>query len=117
MTFKMCKTPSKKNWDRYDLSSKDYTTTFDAGEDASFLVKLSKKPKSSSNRITTLFVIRDENGNIVSTATTTEKWKKMWTDKYCELDIPSMPKVVGNYSISIFFDGEFAHEHSFTITD
>ena len=64
MTFKMCKTPSKKNWDRYDLSSKDYTTTFDAGEDASFLVKLSKKPKSSSNRITTLFVIRDENGNI-----------------------------------------------------
>ncbi len=117
MTFKMCKTPSKKNWDRYDLSSKDYTTTFDIGKDASFLIKLSKSPKSSSDKITTLFVIRDENENIVSTATTTEKWKKMWSNKYCELDIPSLPKMVGNYSISIYFDGEFVHEQNFTITD
>ena len=116
MTFKMCKTPSKKNWDRYDLSSKDYTTTFASGKDASFLIKLSKSPKNSSDKITALFVIRDENGNIVSTATTTEKWKKMWSNKYCELDIPSLPHVAGDYSMQVYFNGAFVHEQNFEIT-
>lgn len=117
MTFKMCKTPSKKNWDRYDLSSKDYTSTFDPSSKASFLVKLSKSPKSSSDKITTLFVIRDESGSIVSIATTSEKWKKMWSNKYCELDIPSLPQVAGKYSMHIYFNGGFVHEQSFNITD
>ena len=117
MTFKMCKTPSKKNWDRYDLSSKDYTSTFDPGSKASFLIKLSKSPKSSSDKITTLFVIRDESGNIVSIATTSEKWKKMWSNKYCELDIPSLPQVAGKYTMRIYFNGGFVHEQSFNITD
>ncbi|MBR3978055.1 MAG: fibronectin type III domain-containing protein [Oscillospiraceae bacterium] len=117
MTFKMCKTPSKKNWDRYDLSSDDYTTTFETGEKASFLIKLSKSPKSSSDKVTTLFVIRDESGNIVSTATTTEKWKNMWSNKYCELDVPSLPQVAGKYNIRIYFDGGFVHEQDFNIAD
>ncbi len=117
MTFKMCKTPSKKNWDRYDLSSEDYTTTFASGKKASFLIKLSKSPKSSSDKITILFVIRDESGNVVSTATTSQTWKKMWSNKYCELDIPSLPQVTGQYNMSIFFNGASVHEQNFTITD
>ncbi len=115
MTFKMCTKPSKKNWDRHDLSSDDYTTSFSIGTKAGFLVKMDKKYNTSSDKITTLFVIRDESGNIVSTATSTKTWTKMWYQRYCELDIPALPSNAGNYSISIFFNGALAYTQSFTM--
>lgn len=115
MSFKMCIKPSEKNWDRHDLSSDDYTRSFSIGTKAGFLVKMDKKYNTSSDKITTLFVIRDESGNIVSTATSTKTWTKMWYQRYCELDIPALPSSAGNYSISIFFNGALAHTQSFTM--
>ena len=115
MTFKMCIKPSKKNWDRHDLSSDDYTSSFKIGEKAGFLVKMDKKYNTSSDKITTLFVIRDESGNIVSTATSTKTWTKMWYQRYCELDVPQLPETAGEYSISVFFNGALAHTQNFTM--
>lgn len=115
MTFKMCKTPSWKNWDRYDLSSSDYTTEFEIGQNASFLINSGHQYSTSSDEITILFVIRDENGAIVSTSTTTMIWKKMWYRSYCELDIPSIPQTAGKYTVSVYFNGAFANEQSFSI--
>lgn len=117
MEFKMCKTPKNKNWDRYDLSKSDYTTVFSVGEKASFLVRLRNEYSTSSNKITTLFVIRDENGSIVNTSTVTNTWTKMWYKNYCELDIPSIPQTAGKYTISVYFNGSLAAEQSFTVTD
>ena len=117
MEFKMCKTPKNKNWDRYDLSKSDYTTSFSIGEKASFLVRLRNEYDTSSDKITTLFVIRDENGIIISTASTTQTWRKMWYRNYCELDIPSLPQTAGKYTISIYFNGAIAGEQSFRITE
>lgn len=117
MEFKMCKTPKNKNWDRYDLSKSDYTTTFSIGEKASFLVRLRNEYSTSSDQITTLFVIRDESGLIINTSTTTQTWTKMWYRNYCELDIPSIPQTAGNYTISIYFNGALATEQSFSITE
>lgn len=116
MEFKMCKTPKNKNWDRYDLSKSDYTTTFSAGEKASFLVRLRSEYSTSSDKITTLFVIRDENGMIISTGSTMQTWRKMWYRNYCELDVPSIPQAAGKYTISIYFNGALAAEQSFEIT-
>ncbi len=117
LTFKMCKTPSKKNWDKDDLSSKDYTTTFTTNSKASFLVKANRSVKSSSDKVTTLLVIKDANGSVVSFANTTNAWKKMWSDRYCELNLPTLPSVEGQYTVSVYFNGALAHEQSFKITD
>jgi len=117
MEFKMCLTPSNANWDRYDLSKSDYTTSFSAGENASFLVRLRKAYGTSKDSIETLFVIRDENGNIVSTATSTRTWSKMWYKNYCELDIPAIPQAPGNYTIQVYFNSAFAYEGAFTVTE
>lgn len=116
MTFSMCKTPKAKNWDRFDLSKSDYTSTFPTGTKASFLVKLNHKYKVSNDKITTLYVIRDDSGNIVSHNSTTAAWKNMWLKNYCELDIPSMPTDAGKYSITVFFNGAQAYQRNFTIT-
>lgn len=116
MEFKMCERPSKKNWDRHDLSSSDYTSTFKAGQKASFLVRLRHEYNTSKDKITTLYVIRDENGAVVRTSSTTSTWTKMWYRSYCELDIPSMPDTAGKYTISVYFNGALAHSQSFKIT-
>ena len=116
MDFKMCKRPSAKNWDRNDLDDSDYTTNFKIGEKASFLVKLTKQYNASSNKIATLYVIRDENGAIVSVDSTTKTWGKMWSRSYCELDIPSIPQAAGKYTIDIYFNGGLACSQSFKVT-
>ena len=116
MEFKMCERPNKKNWDRYDLSSSDYTSTFKASEKASFLVHLKREYNTSKDKITTLYVIRDENGNVVETSSTTTTWTKMWHRGYCELNIPSIPQNAGKYTISVYFNGALAHSQSFKVT-
>ena len=116
MEFKMCERPSKKNWDRHDLSSSDYTSTFKVGQKASFLVRLKREYNTSKDKITTLYVIRDENGAVISTSSTTTTWTKMWYRSYCELDIPSIPQTAGKYTISVYFNGALAHSQSFKVT-
>lgn len=115
MEFKMCKTPSKKKWDRHDLSKSDYTTEFSVDEKGSFLVRMRHEYDTSKDNIVTLFVIRDENGNIVSSATQSATWTSMWYKNYCELDIPQMPKAEGKYSIEVYFNGALANTQAFTI--
>lgn len=117
MEFMMCRTPSFSGWDRYDLSSSDYTTEFAVGEDASFLVRMRKEYSTSSDTIVTLFVICDENGTIVSTSTLSSTWTDMWYRNYCELDIPSIPNSSGNYTISVYFNGSLAGETDFTVVE
>ncbi len=115
MKFSMCRTPNYKNWNRYYLSSSDYTTQFKVGEKASFLVKLNKSYSSSSENIVTLFAIYDTNGKLISTATQSQSWSKMWSSGYCELDIPSLPDKAGKYTISVYFNGALAAKQDFTI--
>ncbi len=117
MEFKMCKRPSNKNWDRYDVEKSDYTTRFAAGQKAAFVVRLKKSFKKSSDSINTVLVIRDANGNIISTSVTKETWKKMWTNSYCELNVPTLPETPGEYTVSIFFNGMLANQQNFTITN
>ena len=116
ISFNMCKTPSFSGWDRYDLRSSDYTTDFEIGEKASFLVRLHKEYDTSRDNIVTQYVIRDQAGNIVSTAYEEGTWTSMWYRNYGEFDIPSLPSVAGKYKISIYFNGDLAGEVNFTVS-
>lgn len=116
MKFSMCKTPSYSNWNRYYLSSSDYTTTFKAGTKASFVVKLNKSYNSSKDTIVTLFAIYDESGKLVSAAAKSRSWNSMWSYGYCEMDIPAMPDTAGKYTVSVFFNGALAGKQDFTIS-
>lgn len=114
--FDMCKTPSVANWNVYNLSRSDYTTSFPIGRKASFLASTPYAYKESEDVIVTLFVITDANGNIISTASQSGSWSSMWRRGYCELDIPEMPKEAGSYNISIYFNGALANRQDFTVT-
>jgi uncharacterized protein YxeA len=115
MTFSMCPTPDKENWTRKDVKKTDYTTTFNVGQKAYFVVKLSTKYVTSSDIITTLYIIRDSEGTIISANSTARSWTSMWYQYYCELDVPVMPEHPGEYTMQIYFSGMLAHEQAFTI--
>lgn len=112
----MCRTPSKANWKHTSVPKSDYTTTFTVGQKASFIIYLDDdKYAPSTDKVTTLYVIRDADGKIVSTATQTATWKSMWYQHYGEFDVPALPATAGNYTITIYFNGAIAGTQDFTM--
>ena len=117
VVFKMCKRPNKTNWSYTNVPDKDYTDTFKVGTKAAFVARLRNQYNVSSDVITTLYVIRDESGKLISSETTAQTWTSMWYKYYGELDIPSIPSVPGNYTIEVYFNGAWVHEQSFKVVE
>jgi hypothetical protein len=115
MTFSMCRTPNKTDWDRGDVPSRDYTTTFTVGQSASFVIRLAHEYNTSPDVITTLFVIRDAEGNLVRFDTQDRTWTSMWYKGYGKATIPTMPETAGDYTVEIYFNGQYVTTQSFQI--
>lgn len=115
MYFQMCKTPDNPEWGRYDVPAQDYKTTFQSGENASFAVYLNHAYNTSSDIIVTLFVIRDAEGNVVSTATQSRTWTSMWYRGFGRINIPAIPTDAGNYSVEIYFNGAHVYTQNFSV--
>lgn len=116
LEFKMCKTPPYENWDRYDLSDEDFVTEFSSGESASFLVKINKYYSATSENVSILFVVRNQEGAPILFEMQAKPWRDMWYRNYCELDIPVLPTAAGTYTMQVYFNGGLAAEQQFTIT-
>ena len=114
IVFRMCKTPKKDNWTYKDVES--VTSTFKVGEKASFTMSLRLANAESHDQITILYVIRNSEGKVISSETSTEIWINMWKSFRGELDVPSLPETEGNYTISIYFNGYSVHSQQFTMT-
>ena len=115
MEFKMCITPEKENWTVYTLTADDYTTTFSAGQKASFLVYLNATPGYSEDIVQIQYVIRDSEGKIVNISTDSGVWFFLWVNKYGTFDIPTIPQEAGTYTIDVLFNGAFVTSQEFTI--
>ena len=112
----MCRTPSKANWKHTSVPKADYTTTFTVGQKASFIIYLDDdKYAPDTDKITTMYVIRNEEGKLVSVATQTATWKSMWYQHYGEFDVPALPGEAGKYTVTIYFDGATAGVQEFTM--
>ena len=117
IVFKMCKRPNKNNWSYTNVPDKDYTDTFKVGTKAAFVARLRNKYNTSADVITTMYVIRDKDGKLISSETTGQTWTSMWYKYYGELDIPSIPSVPGDYTIEVYFNGAWVHEQSFKVVE
>jgi len=115
ITFSMCETPDVSNWDRYDVPEGDYKTSFAPGVSASFVMHLTRDYNESDDKIVTLFLIRDANGNLVSNAYESRTWTSMWYKGYGKLTIPFMPEAPGKYTVEIYFNGTSVTTQSFEI--
>jgi hypothetical protein len=114
---RMCRTPDKDRWSHADLDNDDYTDTFASGSKASFLLHAGRTYMVSEDIITVMYVIRNEDGKLISNNTKQFTWSSLWYKRYCELDVPQIPDVAGTYSIEIYFSGAFLHSQQFHVTE
>ncbi len=115
MLFYMCKTPENPEWIATDVPLADYRYTYTIGENASFAVHMNHEYNTSSDTIITLFVIRDAQGKIFSTATQSRTWTSMWYRGFGRINIPSLPGKAGEYTVEVYFNGALAHSQAFTM--
>jgi hypothetical protein len=119
----LLKTPEKQNWNHTDVYKAMYTTTFAPGDGISVLMYYMKDFYIRHEDITVMFVIRDENGTVLSDyiAMANLDWRDdLWNGPnyhYCGLNVPQVPTEPGSYTLGIYFDGLAVTSVGFTIAE
>ena len=68
-----------------------------------------------------MYVFRDGSGNVIPDLITqeTRDWYTMWLNDdyhYCELDLSAVPTEPGDYTLSLYFNGDAVMVINFSIT-
>ncbi len=121
--FRMLPTPTNANWKWSNLNERDFRNEFTAGEKASFILVMDKKPENTTQDVQSLFVVLDANGKLISiNAGRTRTWGYMWSHFQSgdgsygsELDMPSMPQTPGDYVVQIYLNGAYVTSQNFTV--
>jgi len=116
--FRMCWTPDNPAWRWYNMYETDFTDVYKVGDKASFVLELDTNYHNSDEEISSVFVVRNADGKIVSANTgRTRIWGAMWNQRHSELDMPAMPQAPGEYSVDIYLGGALVTTYKFTVTD
>lgn len=115
MKLTMCLVPEVADWTHNHVTT--YKDSYVVGEKAGFVMRLYRKYNTSPDIITTLFVIRNAEGEIVKIGSSSQSWTSMWYQFFGELTIPEMPAEAGEYTIEIYFNSAFVHKQNFTVTE
>lgn len=120
-TFNLCKTPTTSGWLGKNVPSSSFTTTFASGDSIAMVIKSSRHyiPKDT---ISVLYVIRDEDGNVIHdllSLQTDVSWYDMWQGQYpyTGQEIPKVPTEAGNYTLDLYWNSQAVTSLSFTITE
>ena len=107
--------PSKDNWSYSTLQRSREEDTFKAGGSLALLYTVTKPYIFSDDALETLFVIRDSEGKLVSTASRTRTWDEMWDNGYCTEQVNNLPAAAGSYTLTIYIANGKLAELPFTI--
>ena len=120
ITADLLKTPSDSNWTFESIDPSAFTSIFASGDSISVVLKASTKFYLPKDEMEILYVIRDGEGNVLSEYISQAKkgWEDIWYAgdyQIGELDVPSVPKEPGEYSLSIYFNNAAITYTTFTI--
>ena len=118
-TVFMLPRPDKNGWTINDVNLySDPRSSFAPGEKMALIISLmsTAKLETSNDLITTLYVIRDPEGNLVSCSSSESSWVYMWNGTYCTLDVPSIPTEAGSYTINLYFNRKAITQLEFEVT-
>ena len=107
--------PSKDGWSYSTLQRSREEDTFKAGGKLALLYTVTKPYTFSDDAQETLFVIRDSEGKLVSTASRTRTWDEMWDNGYCTEQVNNLPAAAGSYTLSVYIANGLLSELPFTI--
>ena len=113
--FSLFRHPDKEGWTRYDVNDSHFTNTLTLDEEAGFIGFLAKKYEESNVDFTTTIVVRNEQGEILGISSQTGTWKSVWSNNYTVFLFPTLPDEAGVYTVSVYLNGQFAQEQTFSI--
>ena len=107
--------PTKSNWAYSSLLRAKEKDSFKAGGSLALLYTVTKPYTFDSAQFETLFVIRDAEGKLVSTASRTRSWDDMWDNGYCTEQVSNLPAVQGEYTLYIYIENGLLAKLPFSI--
>lgn len=121
ITASFCPTPDKADWTYEDIKDGQYTSNHTVGSKVSMVIYSTDKAAKTNTETNVMFVIRDSEGNVLPELVKTMKasWRDLWNngDRYCELDLPIIPDLAGQYTVQIFFDRCLVLEKTLNVID
>lgn len=120
-TFNLCKAPAQEGWRGKDIPVKSFTDTFAPGDKIGLVIK-SSSHFIPHDKISALYVIKDENGSVIHELVelqTDISWYNMWQSQYpyTGIDIPKVPTAPGSYTLELYWNFQFVASVDFTITE
>ena len=107
--------PTKDNWGYSTLQRSREEDTFKEGGSLALLYTVTKPYTFDDTVHETLFVIRDSEGKLVSTASRSRSWDDMWDNGYCTETVSNLPAAKGDYTLTIYIENGKLAELPFTI--
>ena len=107
--------PSKSGWNYGTLLRAKEKDSFKAGGQLALLYTVTKPYTFDSAEFETIFVIRTEDGKLVSTSAHARSWDDMWDNGYCTETVSGLPADKGSYTLSIYIENGLLAELPFTI--
>ena len=116
----LLKTPEKENWSYKDITKADYATQFASGDKISLILHAGCNFYIPEEETRLMYVFRDGKGNVIPELLLreTRDWKSMWINDdyhYCELDLTAVPTEAGDYTLSLYFNGDAVMVIEFSI--
>ena len=107
--------PTKNNWGYSSLLRAKEKDTFKPAGTMALLYTVTKPYTFDDTAFETIFVIRDAEGKLVSTAARTRSWDDMWDNGYCTETVSGLPADAGSYVLSIYIENGLLAELPFSI--
>lgn len=120
--FNLCKAPAQEGWRGKDIPTSAFTTTFAPGDKIGMVIKSSTHYIPRGERISALYVIKDENGSVIHELLDLQNdisWYNMWQGQYpyTGIEIPKVPSTPGNYTLELYWNFQFVASVEFTIAE
>ncbi len=119
MEIDMCIRPDESDWAYWDVPRNNYTTDFVLGDQAGFVLYLIHEYTTSPDEIRVSYILRAADGTILQADYFVSTWTDLWWEGYCELDLPTLPAVPGQYTVEILFNNAYVtlEPISFTVSE
>ena len=115
INYSLCKAPAGEEWNYTDIDEENITSTFAVGDTAGIMLHTTAKYDIEYDTIPIVFIIRNAQNQLVSMDTVESTWDELWLKGHCDLTIPKLPSVAGEYSVSLYINGQKMTTQTFTL--
>lgn len=113
----LCIRPETENWSISEVTEDMYTASFLPCQAIGLILTASTETEFTEAPATIQFDVRNSEGTLLSTVQSEMTFAQQWTADGCCVDIPWTTDIPGEYMVSIYCDGYYMGQWSFSIQD